>query len=71
MVTNVQAVVNEVPEPALNEGFEIIVEPPKASPTPNLALWLGVGTAIITALGAGVFVALRSRGAKPPTKPSS
>lgn len=68
---NVPPVVNEVPDPALNEGFEIIVEPPKTNPAPNIALWIGVGVAIATALGAGAFMALRSRGTKPPTQSGS
>lgn len=68
---NIPAVVNEVPDPALNEGFEIIVEPPQTNSGPNLAVWIGVGAAIVTAVGAGVFVALRTRKPNPPTNPGS
>jgi hypothetical protein len=62
---NVPAVPNEVPKPALNEGFEIFVEQPEPQPTFNPWLWVSAGVAMVIVLGLAAFVLLRSRGSAP------
>jgi mono/diheme cytochrome c family protein len=60
---NVPAVEREVPAAALNEGFEIFVEPPAAAPATNTGLIVGIGAAAIIIVGGVVALLMRRRGA--------